>query len=144
MTYSATSALFAQSHIQQFPVEDGEESSELPETSPDETVRELGAISWTGGHLVCMAKSLEPDVACANLQPSDPILKVLSPSLGFRAFPTLQGLLDIANGVWVKPALVFCSARKLEAMCKVKEEGCKFLFTQLTEILSRCCSFGDD
>ncbi|XP_060116188.1 uncharacterized protein LOC132587820 [Heteronotia binoei] len=79
--------------------------------------------------IIRMAKCLELDVLSLEPQSSDPVFKWLYPmSSEPIAFPMLQGLLDIAKGVWAKPASVSPSDKKLEAMYKVKKQGCEFLF----------------
>lgn len=111
-------------------------SDAVSEPSPNKVVREPGSTSssvdlhFDREQLIRMGKALELDVMCSVPQSFCPVFKVLYPiSLRPVAFPMLEDLLDIAKGLWAKPASVPLRARKLEAMYKVKKEGCEFLFT---------------
>ncbi|KAL8175563.1 UNVERIFIED_CONTAM: hypothetical protein K2H54_001702 [Gekko kuhli] len=79
--------------------------------------------------IIRMAKALEIKHASSEPRTKDPLMQPLfSPDTGPVALPCLQGLEEVMCAAWQHPASTAPSGRRLEALYKIIDSDCGFLF----------------
>ncbi|KAL8220674.1 UNVERIFIED_CONTAM: hypothetical protein K2H54_051996, partial [Gekko kuhli] len=113
--------------------EEGSEPRSLP--SPEEVIGAAATISPTedmssfADQITRMAKALDIKHAPSEPRTKDPLMQPLfSPDTGPVALPCLQGLQEVMFAAWQHPASTAPFGRRLEALYKIIDSDCGFLF----------------
>ncbi|KAL8182747.1 UNVERIFIED_CONTAM: hypothetical protein K2H54_000044 [Gekko kuhli] len=113
--------------------EEGSEPRSVP--SPEEVIGAAATISPSedmssfADQITRMAKALDIKHAPSEPRTKDPLMQPLfSPDTGPVALPCLQGLQEVTFAAWQHPASTAPSGRRLEALYKIIDSDCGFLF----------------
>ncbi|KAL8182895.1 UNVERIFIED_CONTAM: hypothetical protein K2H54_006149 [Gekko kuhli] len=113
--------------------EEGSEPRSVP--SPEEVIGAATSISPSedmssfADQITRMAKALDIKHAPSEPRTKDPLMQPLfSPDTSPVALPCLQGLQEVMFTAWQHPASTAPSGRRLEALYKIIDSDCGFLF----------------
>ncbi|KAL8222202.1 UNVERIFIED_CONTAM: hypothetical protein K2H54_075126 [Gekko kuhli] len=112
-----------------------EDSEPRSVPSPEEVIGAATSVSPSedmssfADQITRMAKALDIKHAPSEPRTKDPLMQPLfSPDTGPVALPCLQGLQEVMFAAWQHPASAPPSGRRLEALYKIIDSDCGFLF----------------